>query len=127
MLYQSKDEGGLGIFNVSYKVANVSINIFQMYDKDGSGEIELSEMVEILGTVYMMEGVMSNNMAKIRAKQIFSELDINGDGSLTCDEFIQGCMKDEDMVKMLKSDNEDPELDQTSEDKTQKKNKKNKA
>eukprot|EP00093_Oithona_nana_P014140 14140.XXX_284354_282410_1 [CDS] Oithona nana genome sequencing. len=100
---------------------------FRMYDKDGSGTIEMSEMVEILETVYIMEGVMSNNMAKTRAKQIFNELDINGDGSLTCDEFIQGCMKDDDMVTMLKSNTQDQDQDPTSEDKTQKKNKKNKA
>ena len=98
-----------------------------MYDKDGSGTIEMSEMVEILETVYIMEGVMSNNMAKTRAKQIFNELDINGDGSLTCDEFIQGCMKDDDTVTMLKSNTQDQDQDPTSEDKTQKKNKKNKA
>ena len=97
-----------------------------MYDKDGSGTIEMSEMVEILETVYIMEGVMSNNMAKSRAKQIFSELDVNGDGSITCDEFIQGCMRDEDMVKMLKS-NADSTETETSETKTPKRNRKNKA
>ena len=73
-----------------------------MYDKDGSGTIELSEMVEVLETVYVMEGVMTGNMAQTRAKQIFQELDVNGDGSLTCDEFIKGCMKDEEMVSLLK-------------------------
>lgn len=75
---------------------------FQMYDKDGSGEIELSEMCEILQTLYVMEGETDTNYAKIRAKQIFEQLDVNNDGTLTCDEFIQGCMKDEDMVGMLK-------------------------
>ena len=98
-----------------------------MYDKDGSGTIEMSEMVEILETVYIMEGVMSNNMAKSRAKAIFSELDVNGDGSITCDEFIQGCMKDDDMVKMLKSNAaEEPETSENS-NKTPKRNKKSKA
>ena len=28
-----------------------------------------------------------------RASRIFSELDINGDGELSCDEFIRGCMQ----------------------------------
>ena len=28
-----------------------------MYDKDGSGSIELPEMIEIIGTLYEMEGV----------------------------------------------------------------------
>ncbi len=30
---------------------------FKMYDKDGSGTIELPEMIEIIGTLYEMEGV----------------------------------------------------------------------
>ena len=65
----------------------------------------MSEMVEVLETVYVMEGLMSGNMARDRAKQIFDELDIDGDGTLTCDEFINGCMKDEEMVEMLKRSN----------------------
>ena len=28
-----------------------------MYDKDSSGSIELAEMIEIIGTLYEMEGV----------------------------------------------------------------------
>ncbi len=83
-----------------------------MYDRDGSGTIDMSEMVEVLETVYVMEGVLSGELAKQRAKQIFDELDLNGDGSLTCDEFISGCMRDEEMVSMLKkncSDDNDAE------------------
>ena len=63
--------------------------MFQLYDKDRSGTIEMSEMVEVLETVYVMEGVASGNMARDRAKQIFDELDLDGDGTLTCDEFIK--------------------------------------
>ena len=84
---------------------------FQLYDKDRSGTIEMSEMVEVLETVYVMEGLMSGNMARDRAKQIFDELDIDGDGTLTCDEFVNGCMKDGDMVEMLKRQ-ETPATDQ---------------
>jgi len=78
-----------------------------MYDKDGSGTIELSEMVEVLETVYIMEGVTSGNMAKIRAKEIFKELDRDGDGTLTCEEFIEGCMKDTEMMAMLKKEDDE--------------------
>ena len=85
---------------------------FQLYDKDCSGTIEMSEMVEVLETVYVMEGLMSGNMARERAKQIFDELDIDGDGTLTCDEFVNGCLKDKDMVAMLKQSNTPPTTDQ---------------
>jgi len=37
------------------------------------------------------------------------ELDINGDGELTCDEFVKGCMQDEALVRVLKSGGLHPE------------------
>jgi len=85
--------------------------VLKLYDKDRSGTIEMSEMVEVLETVYVMEGVASGNMARDRAKQIFDELDLDGDGTLTCDEFIKGCMKDEEMVDMLKRSNCPPDTE----------------
>lgn len=74
---------------------------FKMYDKDASGTIELSEMIEVIGTLYGMEGVEASEASTERAKRIFSELDINGDGELTCDEFVRGCMHDAELVNML--------------------------
>jgi len=73
---------------------------FKMYDKDGSGSIELKEMTEIIGTLYQMEGVAKESAAD-RAQSIFSTLDFDGDGSLTEDEFIKGCMQDDDLIATL--------------------------
>ena len=49
-----------------------------MYDKDGSGSIELPEMIEIIGTLYEMEGVPkvrnrvhSSSKKAHRSKSIF--------------------------------------------------------
>ena len=85
---------------------------FRLYDKDRRGTIEMSKMVEVLETVYIMEGSMSGNMARDKAKQIFYGLDIGGNGSLTCDEFINRCMKDEEIVEMLTQNNSPPPTDQ---------------
>ena len=85
---------------------------YRLYDKDRRGTIEMSKMVEVLETVYIMEGSMSGNMARDKAKQIFYKLDIDGNGSLTCDEFINRCMKDEEIVEMLTQNNSPPPTDQ---------------
>ena len=102
-----------------------------MYDKDNSGSIELAEMIEIIGTLYEMEGVSKVNIkvlliiyryirknieihcwnnkyflyiqenASERARKIFGELDVNGDGELDCEEFVKGCMEDKDLLQTL--------------------------
>ena len=66
--------------------------VFQMYDKDQSGTIELGEMVELFGTLYLNEG-LDEEAAVERAMAIFSTLDINNDGDVTEDEFVRGCLE----------------------------------
>jgi len=81
---------------------------FKMYDKDGSGSIELKEMIEIIGTLYEMEGV-SKEAASERAEKIFGVLDVNSDGELNEDEFIRGCLDDDDLVTLLNAGGCDPD------------------
>jgi len=81
---------------------------FKMYDKDGSGSIELKEMSEIIETLYEMEGVSKMN-AGDKAQAIFSDLDVDGDGQVDEDEFIRGCLKDNDFVMLLNAGGIDPD------------------
>ena len=37
--------------------------------------------------------------AEARAKKIFGTLDVNGDGDLTADEFVKGCLLDPELVQ----------------------------
>ncbi len=36
-----------------------------------------------------------------RAKRLFDTIDINKDGSLSRDEFLRGCMKDDELMLLL--------------------------
>ena len=74
--------------------------VFQMYDKDSSGSIEIGEMIQVFATLYAHEG-LDQKMAVERAETIFGNLDINNDGDITEDEFVKGCMEDEEMVQLL--------------------------
>ena len=83
--------------------------VFQMYDTDGSNSIQLSEMMELFGTLYISEG-LDEELAVERAQKIFSFLDINNDGDITEDEFVRGCLQDEELVELLSDKSSDPPL-----------------
>ena len=63
-----------------------------MYDKDKSETIQLGEMVELFGTLYLNEG-LEMDAAVERAQAIFATLDVNNDGDVTEEEFVRGCLE----------------------------------
>lgn len=78
-----------------------------MYDKDGSGTIELDEMVEVMVALQCFDG-RCKDAAAARGKRIFSELDINDDGEISCEEFVRGCMHDPELVRIVTAGGLDP-------------------
>ena len=53
----------------------------------------------------MSDGDGAENPEK-RTAEIFAKMDVNGDGVLSKDEFIRGCMTDEYLCQMLTSTQE---------------------
>ena len=78
-----------------------------MYDKDESGEIDQEEMVQVFGALNF-GGSRGAEAAAARGRRLFGELDINDDGSLTCEEFVKGCMQDPELVRIVISGGLDP-------------------
>merc|ERR1712183_901726 len=77
---------------------------FRMYDVDGNGVIDQDEMTKIVQAIYDMLGAGATkptDSAEERAKNIFSRMDENNDGSLTEEEFLKGCLQDDELSKML--------------------------
>ena len=93
------------LLSLSFKGA--STFSFQMYDKDGSGTIELNEMIEVMTALQCMDGA-SKDAAAIRGRRIFDELDINDDGEISCEEFVRGCMMDPELVRTITAGGLDP-------------------
>merc|ERR1719382_2185858 len=81
---------------------------FSMYDADGNGWIDLMEMTQIVKSIYSMMGpkqtaavVGDQQSAEDRAEGIFNKMDVNSDGKVTREEFVQACIKDQKMVDLL--------------------------
>jgi len=72
---------------------------FALYDEDGDGFINLSEMIRYLSSVFKVmyetnpnmaaqaDGLSPSELAQLTAEQIFIDADINHDGKLSFDEF----------------------------------------
>jgi len=83
-----------------------------LYDRDGSGVITMEEMKSMF--VMMCQETEQNKLEPTelklfikgleqKAEEMFEELDADSDGFLTQDEFIDGCMQNEDVMKHLES------------------------
>lgn len=78
---------------------------FNMYDVDGNGHIDPQEMTKIVQAIYDMLGSSSpskpQDSAEQRALSIFNRMDENGDKKLSQQEFLKGCLQDEELSRML--------------------------
>lgn len=56
-----------------------------------------------------MEGV-SKDGSQERSNQIFRDLDVNNDGTVTEEEFVRGCLMDDEFVRLLNAGGVDPDF-----------------
>ena len=62
-----------------------------MYDKDASGTIDIAELVDTLDTLHAMSAVdITEEDLMRKARQIFENFDIDGDGDISEEEFVDG-------------------------------------
>ncbi len=77
---------------------------FSMFDIDKNGKIDAKEMATLIDAIYDLvdeKNRTGENSSKEKVKRIMSKLDMNNDGKLTLDEFIDGCLKDEHLRVLL--------------------------
>jgi len=80
---------------------------FSMYDVDGNGYIDLKEMTLIVKSIYRMIGpdqwvpLAQGDTPESRALEIFQKMDMNSDGKVTRQEFVQTCVNDQNLVDLL--------------------------
>ena len=77
---------------------------FGIYDIDGNGYISKSEILSIVQSIQKMVGALDDtNASEEKLLKVFSMFDVNKDGKLSMEEFLEGAKKDTIFMKMLQS------------------------
>lgn len=77
---------------------------FKRYDIDNSECLDQKEMVNVVKAIYAMlqvSGAAPKDDPSIKAEKIFKEIDVDHDGKLTKQEFLKGCMSDDELMLLL--------------------------
>ncbi|XP_062953769.1 guanylyl cyclase-activating protein 3 isoform X2 [Cynocephalus volans] len=73
---------------------------FKLYDADGNGSVDKKELLNIFMSVQAIKGQQTLSPEEF-ANLVFHKIDINKDGELTLEEFINGMEKDQDLLEIV--------------------------
>nr|AYD91295.1 guanylyl cyclase-activating protein [Eptatretus cirrhatus] len=74
---------------------------FKLYDVDGNGCIDRQELLQIIMAIRAINGSTSEVSAEEYTNKVFDNIDINGDGELSLEEFVEGTKQDKALMEML--------------------------
>ncbi|KAK2488689.1 hypothetical protein MC885_000962 [Smutsia gigantea] len=75
---------------------------FKLYDVDGNGCIDHDELLTIIRAIRAINPCSDSTMsAEEFTNTVFSKIDVNGDGELSLEEFIEGVQKDQMLLDTL--------------------------
>ncbi|KAF0301965.1 Kv channel-interacting protein 4 [Amphibalanus amphitrite] len=81
--------------------------MFRLYDINNDGRITRGEMTSVFISIYALLGGVSLSLLQEdsavagRVDQVFQRMDLNGDGVVTVDEFLEFCSSDPTMMSSL--------------------------
>ncbi|XP_023343602.1 Kv channel-interacting protein 1 [Eurytemora carolleeae] len=85
---------------------------FDLYDLNGDGVITKDEMEDIIASVYDLMGRPEKETKGVpeidefvtqRVNKVFQRMDLNGDGSVSFEEFLESCLEDDQVSGSLAS------------------------
>ncbi|XP_004462886.1 guanylyl cyclase-activating protein 1 [Dasypus novemcinctus] len=75
---------------------------FKLYDVDGNGCIDRDELLTIIRAIRAINPCSDSAMsAEEFTESVFSKIDVNGDGELSLEEFMEGVQKDQMLLDTL--------------------------
>lgn len=77
---------------------------FSLYDVNGDGFITRQELRDVVCSVYALLGRRSSTDERAlrdHVDRVFQKMDVNRDGVVTMDEFMQMCSKDDTIARSL--------------------------
>nr|AYD91298.1 guanylyl cyclase-activating protein 1-Y [Geotria australis] len=74
---------------------------FKLYDTDGNGCIDKQEFYNIIRAVRSLSGYEHKLSARDFTELVFRRIDVNGDGELSLEEFLEGAKKDDELMEVL--------------------------
>ncbi|KFV06464.1 Guanylyl cyclase-activating protein 1, partial [Pterocles gutturalis] len=74
---------------------------FKLYDVDGNGCIDRHELLNIIKAIRAINGGDHETSAEEFTNRVFNKIDMNGDGELSLDEFVEGARKDEEFMEVM--------------------------
>lgn len=79
---------------------------FSLYDQDRDGFISREEMEDVVGSVFDLMGrtsdpLLEEEVISERVDTIFEKLDLNGDGVVSMEEFLEACKADETIYQSV--------------------------
>ncbi|XP_012682832.1 guanylyl cyclase-activating protein 1 [Clupea harengus] len=72
---------------------------FKLYDVDGSGCIDRDELHLIIRSIHAISGTDYEMSDEDFTNMVFDKIDINGDGELSYEEFMEGIQSDEKLLE----------------------------
>ncbi|KAK1152241.1 guanylyl cyclase-activating protein 1 [Acipenser oxyrinchus oxyrinchus] len=74
---------------------------FRLYDMDGNGSIDRGELLNIIKAIRAINGCKHDMTAEEFTNMVFEKIDINRDGELSMEEFLDEVQKDELLLDIL--------------------------
>ncbi|CAL8336936.1 unnamed protein product [Lota lota] len=74
---------------------------FKLYDVDGSRCINHDELLLMIRSIRAINGAHNDMSAEDFVNMVFDKIDINGDGELSYEEFMEGIQNDETLLRAL--------------------------